>query len=89
MNINHMQRTLATKYQADASRMKKRLQHADSDTAAKRQSGDRVDISGEGLTALREKCLRQGESASLRISENSRPLTQEHLAWEMILKRFC
>ena len=55
MNINHMQRTLATKYQADASRMKKRLQHADSDTAAKRQSGDRVDISGEGLTALREK----------------------------------
>ena len=55
MNINHMQRTLATKYQADASRMKKRLQHADSDTAAKRQSGDRVDISGEGLTALRGK----------------------------------
>ena len=55
MNINHMQRTLATKYQADASWMKKRLQHADSDTAAKRQSGDRVDISGEGLTALREK----------------------------------
>ncbi len=55
MNINHMQRTLATKYQADASQMKKRLQHADSDTAAKRQSGDRVDISGEGLTALREK----------------------------------
>ena len=55
MDINNLQRTPSHSYRVDADRIKQRLQQADKGIVVDQLQGDRVDISGEGRRALREK----------------------------------
>lgn len=55
MDINNLQRTPSYSYRADTDRIKQRLQQADKNSVPNQRQGDRVDISEEGRTALREK----------------------------------
>lgn len=55
MNINNLQKTPSYSYQADAGRIKQRLQHANKNSVSNHRQSDSVDISKKGRMALREK----------------------------------
>lgn len=55
MDINNLQRTPSYSYQVDVDRIKKNLLQADKNSVSDQRQSDRVDISEEGRTALREK----------------------------------
>ena len=65
MAINNLQRTPSYSYRVDVDRIKQRLQQADKNSVSNQRQSDRVDISGEGRAALREKV-----SAIGRIGQN-------------------
>lgn len=54
-NYNNMERVSSYSYQVDTDKIKQRILQADRDRAANHHQSDSVDISDEGLNALKEK----------------------------------
>ena len=54
-NYNNLERVSSYSYQVDTDKIKQRILNADKDRAANHHQNDSVDISNEGLNALKEK----------------------------------